>query len=64
MGAKRGLFRKYGFDLEIVPLAAGVHANEALASNQVNCREAGHHVDGDARAIGNELVRGRDPDNP
>ncbi len=64
VGAKRGLFNKYGFDVEIVPLATGVHASEALASNQVNCREAGHHVDGGAREFRNELVRGRDPDNP
>lgn len=36
IGARKGIFKKYGFDVEVVPLATGVHASQALAANQVN----------------------------
>jgi ABC-type nitrate/sulfonate/bicarbonate transport system substrate-binding protein len=36
VGAKRGIFEKYGFDVEVKPLATGVQANQALAANQVD----------------------------
>ena len=36
VGAKRGIFAKYGFDVEVVPLATGVQANQALAAGQVD----------------------------
>lgn len=36
IGAKKGIFEKYGFDVEVKPLATGVQANQALASGQVD----------------------------
>ena len=36
VGAKKGIFEKYGFDVEIQPLATGVQANQALAAGQVD----------------------------
>jgi ABC-type nitrate/sulfonate/bicarbonate transport system substrate-binding protein len=36
VGAKKGIFEKYGFDIEVKPLATGVQANQALAANQVD----------------------------
>jgi sulfonate transport system substrate-binding protein len=36
VGAKKGIFEKYGFDVEVKPLATGVQANQALAANQVD----------------------------
>ncbi len=36
VGAKKGIFEKYGFDVEIMPLATGVQANQALAAGQVD----------------------------
>lgn len=36
IGAKKGIFAKYGFDVEVRPLATGVQANQALASGQVD----------------------------
>lgn len=36
VGAKKGIFEKYGFDIEIMPLATGVQANQALAAGQVD----------------------------
>jgi len=41
VGAQKGIFRKYGFDVEVVPLATGVHASQALAANQVNWSGSG-----------------------
>lgn len=36
VGAKKGIFAKYGFDVEVLPLATGVQANQALAAGQVD----------------------------
>jgi ABC-type nitrate/sulfonate/bicarbonate transport system substrate-binding protein len=36
VGTKKGIFEKYGFDVEVKPLATGVQANQALAANQVD----------------------------
>lgn len=36
VGTKKGIFEKYGFDVEVRPLASGVQANQALAANQVD----------------------------
>ncbi len=36
IGAKKGIFEKYGFDVEVRPLATGVQANQALAAGQVD----------------------------
>jgi ABC-type nitrate/sulfonate/bicarbonate transport system substrate-binding protein len=36
VGAKKGIFEKYGFDVEVMPLATGVQANQALAAGQVD----------------------------
>jgi ABC-type nitrate/sulfonate/bicarbonate transport system substrate-binding protein len=36
IGAKKGIFEKYGFDVEVKPLATGVQANQALAAGQVD----------------------------
>lgn len=36
VGAKKGIFAKYGFDVEVMPLATGVQANQALAAGQVD----------------------------
>lgn len=36
IGARKGIFKKHGFDVEVVPLATGVHASQALAANKVN----------------------------
>ena len=36
VGAKKGIFEKFGFDVEVKPLATGVQANQALAANQVD----------------------------
>ncbi len=36
VGAKKGIFEKYGFDVEVRPLATGVQANQALAAGQVD----------------------------
>ena len=36
VGAQKGIFAKYGFDVEVKPLATGVQANQALAANQVD----------------------------
>jgi ABC-type nitrate/sulfonate/bicarbonate transport system substrate-binding protein len=36
VGVQAGIFRKHGFDVEIVPLATGAQANQALAANQVD----------------------------
>jgi ABC-type nitrate/sulfonate/bicarbonate transport system substrate-binding protein len=36
VGTQAGIFRKHGFDVEIVPLATGAQANQALAANQVD----------------------------
>jgi sulfonate transport system substrate-binding protein len=36
VGAKKGIFEKYGFDVDVKPLATGVQANQALAANQVD----------------------------
>jgi ABC-type nitrate/sulfonate/bicarbonate transport system substrate-binding protein len=36
VGAKKGIFAKYGFDVEVQPLATGVQANQALAAGQVD----------------------------
>lgn len=36
VGAKKGIFEKYGFDVEVKPLATGVQANQALAAGQVD----------------------------
>jgi ABC-type nitrate/sulfonate/bicarbonate transport system substrate-binding protein len=36
VGAKQGIFEKYGFDVEVKSLATGVQANQALAAGQVD----------------------------
>src|SRR5690242_20116209 len=36
VGTKEGIFAKYGFDVDIRPLATGVQANQALAAGQVD----------------------------
>lgn len=36
VGTKKGIFEKYGFDVQVQPLATGVQANQALAANQVD----------------------------
>jgi ABC-type nitrate/sulfonate/bicarbonate transport system substrate-binding protein len=36
VGAKQGIFAKYGFDVEVQSLATGVQANQALAAGQVD----------------------------
>jgi ABC-type nitrate/sulfonate/bicarbonate transport system substrate-binding protein len=36
VGAKKGIFEKYGFDVEVKSLATGVQANQALAAGQVD----------------------------
>lgn len=36
VGVKQGIFAKYGFDVEVMPLATGVQANQALAAGQVD----------------------------
>ena len=36
VGAKKGIFAKYGFDIEVQSLATGVQANQALAAGQVD----------------------------
>ena len=36
VGAKKGIFAKYGFDVEVLPLATSVQANQALAAGQVD----------------------------
>lgn len=36
VGARKGIFAKYGFDVEVQPLATGVQANQALAAGQAD----------------------------
>jgi len=36
VGVKQGIYAKYGFDVEVLPLATGVQANQALAAGQVD----------------------------
>lgn len=36
VGAKKGIFEKHGFDVEVTSLATGVQANQALAADQVD----------------------------
>lgn len=36
VGVKKGIFAKYGFDVEVQPLATGVQANQALAAGQAD----------------------------
>ena len=36
VGVKQGIFAKYGFDVEVLPLATGVQANQALAAGQAD----------------------------
>lgn len=36
VGVKKGIYAKYGFDVEVKSLATGVQANQALAANQVD----------------------------
>jgi ABC-type nitrate/sulfonate/bicarbonate transport system substrate-binding protein len=36
VGTKKGIFDKYGFDVEVKSLATGVQANQALAAGQVD----------------------------
>ena len=36
VGAKEGIFAKYGFDVQVKPLTTGVEANQALAAGQVD----------------------------
>ena len=36
VGTKKGIFEKYGFAVDVKPLATGVQANQALAANQVD----------------------------
>lgn len=41
IGARKGIFRNHGFDVEVMPLPTGVHASQALAANQVNWTGSG-----------------------
>lgn len=36
VGARKGIFAKYGFDVDVLPLATGVQANQALAAGQAD----------------------------
>jgi ABC-type nitrate/sulfonate/bicarbonate transport system substrate-binding protein len=36
VGVQTGIFKKYGFDVTVLPLATGVQANQALAADQVD----------------------------
>jgi ABC-type nitrate/sulfonate/bicarbonate transport system substrate-binding protein len=36
VGAKQGIFAKHGFDVDVLTLATGAQANQALAANQVD----------------------------
>jgi aliphatic sulfonates family ABC transporter substrate-binding protein len=36
VGVKKGIFAKYGFDIDVRPLTTGVQANQALAAGQVD----------------------------
>jgi ABC-type nitrate/sulfonate/bicarbonate transport system substrate-binding protein len=36
VGTKKGIFAKYGFDVDVLPLATGVQANQALAAGQAD----------------------------
>ena len=36
VGVQAGIFRKHGFDVEVIPLATGAQANQALAADQVD----------------------------
>lgn len=36
VGVQKGIFAKYGFDVEVRPLGTGVQANQALAAGQVD----------------------------
>ena len=36
VGVEKGIFAKYGFDVDVKPLTTGVQANQALAANQVD----------------------------
>lgn len=36
VGVKKGIFAKYGFDVEVLTLATGVQANQALAAGQAD----------------------------
>lgn len=36
VGVQKGIFAKYGFDIEVRPLGTGVQANQALAAGQVD----------------------------
>jgi ABC-type nitrate/sulfonate/bicarbonate transport system substrate-binding protein len=36
VGVKQGIYARYGFDVEVLPLATGVQANQALAAGQVD----------------------------
>jgi ABC-type nitrate/sulfonate/bicarbonate transport system substrate-binding protein len=36
VGVQAGIFRKYGFEVEVIPLGTGAQANQALAANQVD----------------------------
>lgn len=36
VGARKGIFAKHGFDVEVLPLQTGVQANQALAAGQVD----------------------------
>ncbi len=36
VGTQKGIFAKYGFDVEVQPLATGVQANQSLAAGQVD----------------------------
>jgi aliphatic sulfonates family ABC transporter substrate-binding protein len=36
VGVKQGIFAKHGFNVDVLPLATGAQANQALAANQVD----------------------------
>lgn len=46
VGVKKGIYAKYGFDVEVKSLATGVQANQALAANQVDWSGGGVEFDG------------------
>ena len=45
IGRDKGIFAKYGFDVDIKPLTSGVQANQALAADQVEWSAGGVEVD-------------------
>ena len=53
VGARKGIFKKYGFDVEVVPVGTGVQASQALASSQADWSGSG--IESTVVAWGTEL---------